>query len=124
MKRSTLAATFVATTLCLGAPLQADHGNPWAGEDDTVLSKYHDANQARSADTPGEDEMRGALARNANGKLDADGSGRGGGGGGHGGSGNGGGDGGHGGGGHGGGGHGGGNGNGGHGGGNGAGSRR
>ena len=67
----------------LSSAVQADHGNPWATADDTVLSKNHDANQARSEGTPGEDEMRGALTRNARGKLeDPQGGGFGGGGGG------------------------------------------
>jgi hypothetical protein len=47
----------------------ADHGNPWATEDDVVLSCYHEENQARSIDTPGEDEMRGRTVRSASGKL-------------------------------------------------------
>ncbi|OSQ51225.1 hypothetical protein [Marivita geojedonensis] len=54
----------------VSASAMADHANPWATEDDTVLSQYHDENQSRSADTPGEDEMRGAMVRNARGKLD------------------------------------------------------
>lgn len=49
---------------------QADHANPWATAEDTVLAKNHDANQARSIGTPGEDEMRGVMARNARGKLE------------------------------------------------------
>jgi len=52
----------------------ADHANPWATDDDVVLSRFHDDNQARSADTPGEDEMRGKMSRSANGKTGASGS--------------------------------------------------
>ena len=60
-----IAALFAAAAL----PAAADHANPWATADDTVLSQFHDVNQARSADTPGEDEMNGVMERNANGKL-------------------------------------------------------
>ncbi|MBS0122736.1 hypothetical protein [Thetidibacter halocola] len=64
----TLAAS---AALVLGATglAMADHGNPWAQEGDTVLSQNHETNQAFSADRPGEDEMRGALTRNAFGKT-------------------------------------------------------
>lgn len=55
-------------------PALADHANPWATDDDVVLSRFHDDNQARSADTPGEDEMRGKMTRSANGKTGATGS--------------------------------------------------
>jgi hypothetical protein len=60
-----IAALFAAAAL----PAAADHANPWATADDTVLSQFHDVNQARSADTPGEDEMNGVMERTANGKL-------------------------------------------------------
>lgn len=53
----------------------ADHGNPWATEDDVVLSRYHDENQARSIDTPGEDEMRGRMVQPASGKIGGERSG-------------------------------------------------
>ena len=66
MKSSICLACILAA---LSGPALADHGNPWASEDDFVLSKNHDANQARSIDTPGEDEMRGKLTRSAHGKL-------------------------------------------------------
>ncbi|MCC1491905.1 hypothetical protein [Cognatishimia sp. F0-27] len=45
--------------------LSAGHANPWAGPDDVVNARFHDANQARSIDTPGEDEMHGHQAGNA-----------------------------------------------------------
>ena len=61
--------TVAAVLGCLTSPALAAHANPWASESATVLSKNHDANQARSVNTPGEDEMRGAMARNARGKL-------------------------------------------------------
>lgn len=62
-------ATAIGIAL-MSAPVQAEHANPWAGEDDTVLAKNHDTNQARSIGTPGEDEMRGVMNRRAHGKLD------------------------------------------------------
>jgi hypothetical protein len=62
--------TLAAILGSLAAPAVADHANPWASDTDTVLSKNHDTNQARSADTPGEDEMRGAMKQTAHGKLD------------------------------------------------------
>lgn len=91
------------------APVWADHGNPWAGPDDEVKSQFHDANQEKSLNTPGEDEMHGQTNRNvspnagrgAAGHANAgtggsrNGGGGNGGGGGHGGGGNGGGGGGH-----------------------------
>lgn len=45
------------------APVLADHGNPWAGPDDEVKSQFHDANQEKSLNTPGEDEMHGQTNR-------------------------------------------------------------
>lgn len=71
----TLAATAAALTMAVSLPVQADHANPWATEEDSVLAKNHDANQARSIGTPGEDEMRGVMTRSAHGKLDTDGTG-------------------------------------------------
>ncbi|MGP6088761.1 hypothetical protein [Antarctobacter jejuensis] len=63
-------ATVAAAALALGSGAAlADHGNPWATAEDTVLSKNHDANQLKSAGTPGEAEMRGVLTRNAFGKT-------------------------------------------------------
>ena len=47
----------------LVAPVLADHGNPWAGPDDEVKSQFHDANQEKSLNTPGEDEMHGQTNR-------------------------------------------------------------
>ena len=56
--------------LCIaGDAALAAHANPWAGEDDEVNAQFHDENQARSVGTPGEDEMRGTMTRNAFGKL-------------------------------------------------------
>lgn len=46
------------------APVFADHGNPWAGPDDNVKSQFHDENQEKSLNTPGEDEMYGRTNRN------------------------------------------------------------
>lgn len=67
MKPSLFLACLLAM---LSGPALAGHANPWATEDDVVHSKNHDANQIRSVDTPGEDEMRGTLTRSAHGKLD------------------------------------------------------
>ncbi|MFD0979755.1 hypothetical protein [Tropicimonas aquimaris] len=39
----------------------ADHNNPWASEEDTVLGQNHDDNQSFSDDRPGEDEMKGVA---------------------------------------------------------------
>ncbi|MCO4843931.1 MAG: hypothetical protein KC439_13700 [Yoonia sp.] len=44
--------TFAALIAFMAPPVLANHGNPWAGEDDVVLSKYHDANQLKSVGTP------------------------------------------------------------------------
>lgn len=46
------------------APVWAAHGNPWAGTDDEVNAQFHDVNQAKSLNTPGEDEMHGQTNRN------------------------------------------------------------
>ncbi len=54
--------TFAALIAFMAPPVLANHGNPWAGEDDVVLSKYHDANQLKSVGTPGEEEMKGVVA--------------------------------------------------------------
>jgi hypothetical protein len=54
------------------SPGFAAHANPWATAEDTVLSKNHDDKQARSLDTPGEDEMKGQMTRSAHGKTDDD----------------------------------------------------
>lgn len=71
--------TLTIGLVMLSAAVQADHANPWATAEDTVLSKKHDANQAKSVGTPGEDEMRGAMTRAARGKTgDARGNGGGG----------------------------------------------
>jgi len=53
----------------LSGPVHAGHNNPWATPDDVILSKKHDANQVKSADTPGEDEMRGAVTQAGSGKV-------------------------------------------------------
>ena len=68
MKRYLIRAAILILT---AAPVFAGHANPWAGDDDTVQSKNHDANQSKSIDTPGEDEMRGRMEQTARGKLDA-----------------------------------------------------
>ena len=44
-------------------PVWAAHANPWAGPDDEVKSQFHDENQEKSLDTPGEDEMHGQSNR-------------------------------------------------------------
>lgn len=63
--------TLLAATLFIAAgPALADHANPWATDNDTVLSQFHEENQAQSEDTPGEDEMKGRMVRSARGKLD------------------------------------------------------
>ncbi|TCS67559.1 hypothetical protein EDD52_101661 [Primorskyibacter sedentarius] len=62
--------TITAVLCLLAAPAFADHANPWAGEGDTVLSRNHDANQAKSVNTPGQDEMRGKMEQRARGKLE------------------------------------------------------
>lgn len=51
------------------APAMAAHNNPWAGQDDTVLARNHDENQAQSIGKPGEDQMRGITAQSANGRI-------------------------------------------------------
>lgn len=60
----------LALSLVAGQAALASHANPWATEDDEVNAQYHDANQAQSVDTPGEDEQRGVMQRNARGKLE------------------------------------------------------
>jgi hypothetical protein len=75
MSRPKTAALAAATVILLAPPAQAGHANPWATADDTVLARNHDDNQARSAGTPGEDEMNGAGVRSAAGKLDGRGEG-------------------------------------------------
>lgn len=79
MKYGSLLALAAAGTLGLSSMALADHNNPWATAEDTVLSKNHDANQLKSAGTPGEDEMRGVMVRSAKGKLGSTPSGQGGG---------------------------------------------
>jgi hypothetical protein len=67
-------AVLAATLLLSGAgQALAAHANPWAGPEDNVLGAMHDTNQARSVDTPGEDEMNGAMTRSATGKTGDDG---------------------------------------------------
>ncbi|MHA6264938.1 hypothetical protein ACXYMO_17200 [Arenibacterium sp. CAU 1754] len=50
----------------------AAHANPWADDGDVVQEQFHDVNQGKSVGTPGEDEMRGVMSRNAHGKLGGD----------------------------------------------------
>lgn len=63
-----LALAVIALSGSISA-LEAGHANPWTDDLSEVLEKNHDSNQARSADTPGEDEMRGVMTRNAHGKT-------------------------------------------------------
>ncbi|WP_137699839.1 hypothetical protein [Marimonas lutisalis] len=65
-------------TIALAGPLMAAHANPWATDDDTVLSKEHDDNQARSIGTPGEDEMLGNMVQNVSPLAGSGAAGRGG----------------------------------------------
>ncbi|ANT62291.1 hypothetical protein AYJ57_17870 [Salipiger sp. CCB-MM3] len=67
MKYLILGTFLVGTAV---SPLYAGHANPWADGDDTLNMQYHDANQAKSLDTPGQDEMRGNMVQSAHGKLD------------------------------------------------------
>ena len=60
--------TTAATLVLVAAPAFAGHNNPWATDDDTILSRYHEENLEQSVDTPGEDEMLGVMVRNAGGK--------------------------------------------------------
>jgi hypothetical protein len=68
MKTKTAAGILFA--ICAVTPAMAGHNNPWATQDDTILSQNHDTNLLQSLDTPGEDEMLGVMVRNARGKLD------------------------------------------------------
>lgn len=67
MKNMVLGALLSAVA---GTPLLAGHANPWAEDEDEVLSQYHEVNLVQSEDTPGEDEMLGIMVRQARGKLD------------------------------------------------------
>lgn len=58
MKRTMLSVAAIAV---MASPVFAAHNNPWAGSDDVVLGKKHDAKQEKSMSTPGEDEMRGEM---------------------------------------------------------------
>lgn len=62
-------AAIVVTMTVIATPVFAGHANPWMKDGDTVLETNHDSNQARSADTPGQDEMRGKMQQTAFGKL-------------------------------------------------------
>ncbi|MDP5335770.1 MAG: hypothetical protein NWT12_00645 [Paracoccaceae bacterium] len=68
MKTKTAAGILLA--ICAVTPAMAGHNNPWATQDDTILSQNHDTNLLQSVDTPGEDEMLGVMVRSARGKLD------------------------------------------------------
>ena len=61
-----------ALSALVGHAALAGHANPWAGEDDDLDMVYHDENLEQSIDTPGEDEMRGAMVQGAFGKLGGD----------------------------------------------------
>ncbi|MCE5971997.1 hypothetical protein LZA78_00645 [Sinirhodobacter sp. WL0062] len=65
-------ASLTLGALLLGSAAMAGHNNPWATEDDTILSQYHEENLTQSVDTPGEDEMLGVMVQNARGKLEDD----------------------------------------------------
>ncbi|MBR9891745.1 hypothetical protein GYB14_08615 [bacterium] len=65
---ATLALAVIALTGS-ASTLAAGHANPWTDDLSEVREKNHDSNQAKSADTPGEDEMRGVMSRNAHGKT-------------------------------------------------------
>ena len=69
MKRTLTAAVAAAFALATATLVHAGHANPWADADDTVLEQFHDTNQTRSIDTPGEDEMRGVMVQKAFGKT-------------------------------------------------------
>ncbi|MFC3614020.1 hypothetical protein ACFORG_09645 [Lutimaribacter marinistellae] len=58
----------VAALVAATEPVMSAHGNSWAGEGDAPVAANHDANQSRSANTPGTDEMNGFGARSAHGK--------------------------------------------------------
>ncbi|MGG7564997.1 hypothetical protein ACQ5SO_02395 [Rhodovulum sp. DZ06] len=66
-----LGARALGAALLLGLPgaALAGHNNPWSSDLASLNEQFHDENQARSADTPGEDEMRGVMVQNAHGKL-------------------------------------------------------
>ena len=68
-----------ALAFVAASPAVASHANPWAGEDDEVNAQYHDVNQARSAGTPGQDEMKGRQVGGAVGKTGGGAEGKGGG---------------------------------------------
>ncbi|EAU45619.1 hypothetical protein [Salipiger bermudensis] len=65
---ATLALAVIALTGS-ASTLAAGHANPWTDDLSEVREKNHDSNQAKSTDTPGEDEMRGVMSRNAHGKT-------------------------------------------------------
>ncbi len=64
------AIIFVAVTIA-AAPAFAGHNNPWTDDLSILNQQFHDTNQLQSLDTPGEDEMRGEMERNASGKLES-----------------------------------------------------
>ncbi|MBE1296645.1 hypothetical protein [Phycobacter azelaicus] len=69
-RMKSLAPALTLAVWAAGAPQAfAAHANPWADEDDEVQEQFHDVNQAKSADTPGQDQMNGAMTRSAHGKL-------------------------------------------------------
>jgi len=53
-------------------PPETTIANPWATDDNDVLNvvleKFHEANQLKSIDTPGEDAMRGQTTQSASGR--------------------------------------------------------
>ena len=61
--RISLKVAAIALSLAFAVPASAAHNNPWATPEDDVLAKKHDGRQEKSADTPGQDEMRGTMDR-------------------------------------------------------------
>jgi hypothetical protein len=58
-------AVGAALAVIAATPVLADHNNPWATPEDTLLAQNHDDNQEQSVGTPGEDEMRGVMVQDA-----------------------------------------------------------
>lgn len=75
--QKTISLMAIAAALTLGGVANAAHNNSWADADDVVMAKKHDSRQEKSANTPGEDEMKGDMRRDADdkaaGRRDGDG---------------------------------------------------
>jgi hypothetical protein len=54
----------VMVSVAMAGAAVAAHNNPWTDDLNTVLSKAHDTNQAKSEGKPGQDEMRGNMNQN------------------------------------------------------------